>query len=122
MKSESTPSAGSATNDADVVFDVREIPGRVKHAQIFQRWYDLAVGTYFILLNDHDPIPLRYQFEAEYSGAFAWDYIERGPDEFRVRITKLKAITPKAPALPARPAAALRLVDLHQWGLGGFGP
>lgn len=106
MKSDSIPSTAAAAAANDVVFDVREIPGRVKHAQIFQRWFDLPVGSSFILLNDHDPIPLRYQFEAEYAGAFGWDYVERGPDEFRVRITKFKAITPKVAAAPARPAAS----------------
>lgn len=32
--------------DPQVVFDVRLIPGRVKHAQIFQRWFDLPVGQH----------------------------------------------------------------------------
>jgi uncharacterized protein (DUF2249 family) len=78
--------------DPRVVFDVREIPGRVKHAQIFQRWQDLPVGEYFVLLNDHDPIPLRYQFEAEFKEAYSWEYLEQGPEEFRVKITKLRAL------------------------------
>jgi uncharacterized protein (DUF2249 family) len=73
---------------AETLFDVRSIPCRVKHAQIFQRWFDLPVGNHFVLLNDHDPIPLRYQFEAEFGGAFTWEYLERGPVDFRVKITK----------------------------------
>ena len=95
------------TTYTNETFDVRELPGRTKHAQIFQRWLDLGVGEYFILLNDHDPIPLRYQFEAEFAGAFSWEYLEEGPENFRVKITKLhsvKAPTPKAP--PARPASS----------------
>lgn len=91
-------------SSADDVFDVRPIPGRVKHAQIFQRWFDLPVGQHFVLLNDHDPVPLRYQFEAEFAGAFAWEYLEKGPEEFRVKITKLKALPPAPAAAPA-PAA-----------------
>lgn len=87
-----SPSSPTGTLDADAVFDVRPIPCRVKHGLIFQRWLDLPVGQFFILLNDHDPVPLRYQFEAEFPGAFSWDYVERGPDEFRVKITKLKAV------------------------------
>ena len=71
------------------VFDVRTIPCSVKHAQIFQRWLALPIGDYFILLNDHDPIPLRYQFEAEFGSAVMWEYLERGPEDFRVKITKL---------------------------------
>jgi uncharacterized protein (DUF2249 family) len=103
MKTPIIPSTRPAP-DANAVFDVRPIPGRVKHAQIFQRWFDLPVGQYFILLNDHDPVPLYYQFNAEFPEAFIWEYVERGPEEFRVKITKLRAVTGAAPQPPARPA------------------
>ena len=43
------------------------------------------------ILNDHDPVPLRYQFMAEFPGMCQWEYLERGPDDFRVKILKLKA-------------------------------
>ena len=87
-------------------FDVRTIPCRVKHGMIFQRWHDLPAGGHFILVNDHDPIPLRYQFEAEFEGAFTWEYLEKGPEQFRVKIAKLRAITqvPRA-ALSFKPTA-----------------
>lgn len=104
----SNPSHSTSAHviDPAAVFDVRPIPGRVKHAQIFQRWFDLPVGQYLVLLNDHDPIPLRYQFEAEFPEAFGWEYLERGPEEFRVKITKLRAVaarTPEPPAAARRP-------------------
>lgn len=105
-----TPGAPRTVTPAiapQVVFDVRPIPGRVKHAQIFQRWFDLPVGGYFVLLNDHDPAPLRYQFDAEFPGAFSWEYLAIGPDEFRVKITKLRAVSAPANTLPAVSAAAL---------------
>jgi len=94
---DTSPSIGAAcqsdpNRDAKVVLDVRPIPGRVKHAQIFQRWHNLPVGQFFVLLNDHDPVPLRYQFEAEFAGAFSWEYLEQGPEEFRVKISKLQAV------------------------------
>lgn len=88
-------------------FDVRRIPCRVKHAQIFQRWADLPVGGHFVLVNDHDPVPLYYQFEALFHGAFTWEYLVDGPTEFHVKITRLAPspfTTPPAP--PRRPAAA----------------
>jgi uncharacterized protein (DUF2249 family) len=97
----------AAPIDPQAVFDVRSIPGRVKHAQIFQRWFDLPVGGYFVLLNDHDPIPLRYQFDAEFPQAFTWEYLENGPDEFRVKITKLASVNEPAPAVvPPAPQSA----------------
>lgn len=105
MNTPHSPSAAVAAFDDSVVFDVRPIPCRVKHAQIFQRWLDLPVGQFFILLNDHDPIPLRYQFEAQFPGAFSWDYVEQGPEDFRVKITKLRSLslTDEAPAKAASP-------------------
>jgi uncharacterized protein (DUF2249 family) len=73
---------------ADKVMDVRPIPCSIKHGMILKTWFNLSVGDYFILLNDHDPVPLRYQFQAEFPGAYAWEYLERGPADFRVKITK----------------------------------
>ncbi len=87
-----------ATTAADDVFDVRTIPCRIKHGQIVQRWLDLPVGGAFVLVNDHDPIPLRYQIEAEFPDAVSWEYLRRGPDEFRIRIAKRAAVTASARA------------------------
>jgi len=77
----------------DKVFDVRPIPCSIKHGLILRTWHELPVGDHFVLLNDHDPVPLRYQFEAEFPGAFTWDHLERGPADFRVKITKTRAVT-----------------------------
>ncbi|HVZ66247.1 MAG TPA: DUF2249 domain-containing protein [Lacunisphaera sp.] len=98
---------GAGTINPGTILDVRPLAGRVKHSTIFQRWSDLPVAAHFVLVNDHDPIPLKYQFEAEYSGAFRWEYLERGPEEFRVKITKVRAVAPVTPPSPVRrPAAA----------------
>ena len=72
--------------------DVRPVPCPVKHGLIIQKWLDLGVGDHFVLLNDHDPVPLYYQFSAEWPGAFAWEHLVKGPEEFRVKITKLKPL------------------------------
>ena len=72
------------------VMDVRPIPCSVKHGLIIRTWLNLPVNDHFILLNDHDPVPLYYQFAAQWPGAFTWEHLVKGPDEFRVKITKLK--------------------------------
>ena len=77
---------------ADKVMDVRPIPCSIKHGLILKTWRELPVGDHFVLLNDHDPVPLRYQFEAEFPDTFKWDYLERGPVDFRVKLTKLQAL------------------------------
>lgn len=69
--------------------DVRVIPPREKHPAIFATFDALDAGDAFILINDHDPFPLRYQFEAERNRQFTWDYVEQGPVVWRVRIGKV---------------------------------
>jgi hypothetical protein len=59
----------------DRVMDVRPIPCSIKHG-----------------LNDHDPVPLFYQFSAQWPGAFTWEHLVKGPQEFRVKITKLHGV------------------------------
>jgi uncharacterized protein (DUF2249 family) len=76
------------------IFDGRSIPCSAKHGLIIQKWLDLSVGDYFVLVNDHDPKRLRENFSSEWPGAFDWRYLQQGPEEFRVKITKLKAIAP----------------------------
>lgn len=78
------------------VMDVRNIPCSVKHGLIIEVWLKLPVGDHFILFNDHDPVPLRYQFAAEWPGAFSWEHLVNVPGEARVKITKLKALAATA--------------------------
>ncbi|HEX2530769.1 MAG TPA: DUF2249 domain-containing protein [Burkholderiaceae bacterium] len=68
--------------------DVRTLIPMQRHSTIFGKWNDLPPGGSFILINDHDPKPLYYQFDAEHSGKFSWDYLESGPEVWRVRIGK----------------------------------
>lgn len=68
--------------------EAQNIPPRIRHQTIFQKYHDLGAGQSFTLMNDHDPKPLYYQFNAEHAGAFEWEYLESGPDMWRVRIGK----------------------------------
>jgi uncharacterized protein (DUF2249 family) len=76
----------------DKVMDVRPIPCSIKHGMIIKTWLALPTGDHFILLNDHDPVPLFYQFSAEWPGAFTWEHLVKGPEEFRVKITRIKPV------------------------------
>lgn len=71
--------------------DVRELPPPQRHSLIFQTCGNLGAGDAIVLVNDHDPKPLYYQFQAEYPGRFGWDYVESGPDVWKVRITRKAA-------------------------------
>lgn len=62
-----------------------------KHPTIFQTFASLAPGQGFILLNDHNPKPLYYQFVHEHAGQFTWEYLEEGPDIWRVQIGRTES-------------------------------
>lgn len=87
---------------ADNVMDVRTIPCSIKHGLIIKQWLELPIGGYFVLLNNHDPVPLRYQFAAQWPEAFTWEYLVNCSDEVRVKITKLKATAPAAEIIECR--------------------
>ena len=57
--------------------DVREIPPARRHGLIFETFEALKSGDAFIFVNDHDPEPLYYQFQAERIGQFSWDCSEQ---------------------------------------------
>ena len=71
------------------ILDVRELAARLRHERIFSDYHNLKPGESFVLINDHDPKPLYYQFQAEYTGRFSWTYLEQGPEIWRVRIGRL---------------------------------
>lgn len=60
-----------------------------RHPLIFKTFDALKNGESFMLINDHDPRPLYYQFMHEREGQFAWESIEQGPVTWRVKITKV---------------------------------
>ncbi|MCZ7685349.1 MAG: DUF2249 domain-containing protein [Sandaracinaceae bacterium] len=50
--------------------DVRTIPPPERHPRIFGAFDALAEGESFVLVNDHYPKPLLYQFQSERPGRF----------------------------------------------------
>src|SRR5690606_9289672 len=73
----------------DYVLDVRDLAPARRHELILERYQALQPGDGYVLVNDHDPKPLYYQFAAEYPGRFSWDPLEEGPEVWRVRIGKV---------------------------------
>tara|TARA_R110000868_G_scaffold144150_1_gene362912 strand:- start:34203 stop:34433 length:231 start_codon:yes stop_codon:yes gene_type:complete len=70
------------------ILDATVIEPRLKHPTIFARFDELKSGETFILHNDHDPKPLYYQLVAQRGEIFTWDYLEQGPDWWKIKITK----------------------------------
>jgi len=81
---------GETDQGGEKVLDVRDIPPRERHPLIFQTFEALKPGESFVLVNDHDPKPLYYEFHYERQGQFTWEYLEQGPEVWRVRIGKVK--------------------------------
>ena len=70
------------------ILNVTLLPPREKHPTIFARFDELAEGESFIIHNDHDPKPLYYQLLGERGNIFTWEYLEQGPEWWKVRIGK----------------------------------
>lgn len=68
--------------------DVRNVIPGERHPLIFNTFTQLTPGEAMLLVNDHDPKPLFYQFRAELGENFFWDYIEKGPEIWQVQIGK----------------------------------
>lgn len=69
--------------------DVRTIVPRDRHPLIFNTFDNLEVGDALELINDHAPRPLFYQFQHERPDQFEWNYLEEGPDVWRVQIRRI---------------------------------
>lgn len=70
------------------ILNVTLLEPRQKHPTIFSRFDDLNNGESLTILNDHDPKPLYYQLLGERGNIFNWEYLEQGPERWKVRISK----------------------------------
>jgi uncharacterized protein (DUF2249 family) len=70
------------------MIDASQFASAVKHHSILAIWEGLSSGCKMMLVNDHDPKPLFYQFSAEYPGQFTWNYLENGPTRWQIEIIK----------------------------------
>lgn len=75
----------------DQELDVRPLRKPDRHPEIFRAFEALEVGESFVLVNNHDPRHLHEELEADYSGGYEWEYLERGSAAWRIRISRLAA-------------------------------
>lgn len=73
------------------VIDVRTILPPDRHRIIFETYDALDRGDNFLLVADHDPVPLHSQFEAHLAGQYSWTYAKEGPDTWQVEIGRTAA-------------------------------
>ncbi len=73
---------------ASAILDVTSIEAHLKHSTIFEYFNALEPGEGFIISNDHDPRPLYYQLLSQHGNIFTWEYLEKGPQKWMVKIAK----------------------------------
>ncbi|MGH3397394.1 MAG: DUF2249 domain-containing protein [Streptosporangiaceae bacterium] len=93
--------------------DVRPLGKPDKHPAIFAAYQALAAGDAFVLVNNHDPRHLRDEFETDYPGSYGWEYVARGREAWRIRISKLTS-TPL-------PRILVNTADLEETGADAAG-
>lgn len=73
--------------------DLRSVERFQRHPLVFANFDALKVGESFVLVNDHDPVPLHGQMEAMRPHQLTWEYIVRGPGIFRIRVTRIAPLS-----------------------------
>ena len=82
---ESAQAAGALSGDE---LDVRTLPHAARHQIIFGKLNGLAVGEALVIVNDHDPRPLKYQTDSLWPDRYVWSYVDAGPTVWRVAIVR----------------------------------
>lgn len=71
--------------------DVRVLVPIERHKKLLRMFKELPVGESFVFINDHDPLPLFYEFRSAHGDVVGWDYLQRGGTDWRVKVTRTEA-------------------------------
>jgi uncharacterized protein (DUF2249 family) len=71
--------------------DVRTIPHAIRHATVFGAVDGVRPGSGLVLVAPHDPLPLLAQLESRHPGVLSVEYLERGPEAWRLQIVRAGA-------------------------------
>jgi CRP/FNR family cyclic AMP-dependent transcriptional regulator len=75
--------------------DVRIYPTWERHPRVFAAFDALPIGGQLVIVSDHEPRPLRFEFDQQRAGAFIWDQETPDEDVWHVTIKRV----PKEPIL-----------------------
>ena len=73
-----------------IQIDTRSMDAGKRRSMTFAAFDQLSVDASMELVNDHDAVTLRSQFELEKPNLFSWTTLESGPEVWRVAVTKIK--------------------------------
>lgn len=82
---------GEADGPGYPELDARQVPHAIRHATVFGALDTVAPGGGLVLVAPHDPLPLIAQIEQRYDGAFDVEYLERGPEAWRLAFVRRTA-------------------------------
>jgi uncharacterized protein (DUF2249 family)/iron-sulfur cluster repair protein YtfE (RIC family) len=68
--------------------DVRTIPHAIRHATVFGAVDGVRPGSGLVLVAPHDPLPLLAQLEQRDPGVLSVEYLERGPEAWKLQILR----------------------------------
>lgn len=74
----------------EIIIDVQKIVPAERHGLIFRNFDGLTEGQSLIIVNDHDPRPLLRQFQETRPDQFQDEYLQAGPQVWKVKITRKK--------------------------------
>jgi uncharacterized protein (DUF2249 family) len=80
-------SCDEPTDDLPVL-DARAVPHAIRHATVFGALDAIRPGKGLVLVAPHDPLPLLAQLERRSPDAFDVAYRQRGPEAWRLTITR----------------------------------
>ena len=81
-------SCGEVDPEGFPELDARAVPHAIRHATIFGALDAVRPGGGLVLVAPHDPLPLLAQIEQRSPGAFEVEYLERGPEAWRLAFVR----------------------------------
>jgi regulator of cell morphogenesis and NO signaling len=70
------------------ILEVSFLQGKQIQETLFSHFDELEQGAGFIVLHDQDPKLIYQQWQTESLNAFSWEYLQEGPRQWQVSITK----------------------------------
>jgi uncharacterized protein (DUF2249 family) len=81
-------SCGEVDPEGFPELDARAVPHAIRHATIFGALDAVWPGGGLVLVAPHDPLPLLAQIEQRAPGVFEVEYLERGPEAWRLAFAR----------------------------------
>ncbi len=77
-------------DEGDPVIDARAIPHKLRHGALLGAWTAVRPGEAMVLIAPHDPVPLLAKMAHKDPEAIEVEYLERGPEAWRVRVARTR--------------------------------